>query len=291
MCDVCVIGHVTRDIIRIENVETRLPGGVAYYFTMALKNLGSRVCLITKCSEEDKALLADLGEDNVEVFYSKSDKTTTFENIYSKDLHSRIQKVNAIATPFALQEIPPISPSYFHLGPLTQKDISLDLLRVLSKRSKVSLDVQGCVRTVEGGTIRHGDWKEKKEGLPYVNILKADEAEARILSGEANLEKAALRLSSYGVGEIIITVGSEGSLIYSKGKVYPIPSFRPKKIADPTGCGDTFMAGYLFKRQESSAVAEAGKFAAALASLKLERHGPFRGTEKDVTRLLKVSAE
>ncbi|MFQ5684320.1 MAG: PfkB family carbohydrate kinase [Candidatus Binatia bacterium] len=288
MFDVCVIGHITRDVIRIQNVEKELPGGVAYYFTMAIKNLGLHVSLITKCSEKDKTLLDDLVENDVDIFYSTSN-TTTFENIYSKDSHSRIQKVRSVAAPFRPQEIPHISPRCFHLGPLTKKDISVDLLRTLSQRSKVSLDVQGCLRTIEKEVVSYSDWEEKDEGLTYVNFLKADEGEAKILSGEQDLEKAAVKLSTYAIDEIVITLGSKGSLIYSKGKIYPIPSFRPKKIVDPTGCGDTYIAGYLFKRMKSSPIVEAGNFAAAVASLKMERHGPFEGTEKDVGKFLEMS--
>ena len=54
MFDVCVIGHITKDIVRIKNVEKEMPGGVAYYFSMGLKNLGSNVSLITKAAEKDK---------------------------------------------------------------------------------------------------------------------------------------------------------------------------------------------------------------------------------------------
>ena len=289
MFDVCVIGHITRDLIRIQNVEKQLPGGVAYYFTMAVKNLGLHVSLITKCSENDKTLLGDLIENDVDIFYSKSNKTTTFENIYPKDSNSRIQTVKSVAAPFRPQEMPQVSPRCFHLGPLTKEDISVDLLRILRKQSKISLDVQGCLRTIEKEAVSYSDWEEKDEGLTYVNILKANEVEARILSGEQDIEKAADRLSAYGIDEVVITLGSKGSLIYSKGKIYQIPSFPPKKIVDPTGCGDTYIAGYLFKRLKSSPIFEAGNFAAAVASLKMERYGSFKGTEKDVEKFLEMS--
>ena len=289
MVDVCVIGHITRDIIQIEKAEKELPGGVAYYFSMAFKSLGGSVCVITKCAEEDKLLLNDLVKHDIDIFYVKSGQTTTFENIYLKDFNSREQKVSSLATPFIPQEIAYVSPQYFHLGPLTNKDISLDILRVLSQQSKVSLDIQGCLRIIDNGAIRHADWQEKDEGLTYVNILKADEDEAKILSGEENIERAAERLATYGIDEIVITLGRKGSLIYSKGEVYRIPSFPPQKMVDPTGCGDTYIAGYLFKRLRSSAISEAGQFAAAVASLKLGGYGPFAGSEEDVAKFLEVS--
>ena len=140
---------------------------------------------------------------------------------------------------------------------------------------------------LEDGRVIQSDWEEKDEGLSYVNILKTDEMEAKILSGEDQLSKAAVRLAQYGVDEIVITCGSSGSLVYSKGRFYSIPPFPAKKIGDATGCGDTYMAGYIYKRLASSDINESGRFAAAAASLKLERTGPFQGSEADVQNVLK----
>ncbi len=60
-------------------------------------------------------------------------------------------------------------------------------------------------------------------------------------------------------------------------------------VADATGCGDTYMAGYLSQRMKGADLQEAGEFAAAMASLKMESPGPFRGTEKDIHRVLQHS--
>ena len=160
----------------------------------------------------------------------------------------------------------------------------MDSRRSLSERSIISLDVQGFVRSVEGkgGKVRLTDWEEKEEALSFVSILKADEEEARIISQEADLKTMATRLSRYGPEEIIITCGSRNSLIYSKGKFYSIPSFLPRKSVDPTGCGDTYMAGYLSLRQKTDDLREVGEFAAKVASVKLENWGPFRGTREDL---------
>ena len=286
MYDVCVIGHITRDLIRIKDVEKEMPGGVAYYFPTTLKSLGSNVCLITKLAEKDKSLLSDLVKNNIKVFYSKNEETTTFENIYLGDFNSRIQNVKHVAQSFTTEDILDISARIIHLGPLTKEDIPLKILRILSKRSKISLDVQGFLRRVHRGKIKNINWEEKDEGLTYINILKADKAEAEILSEEKDIKKAAVKLSGYGIDEVVITLGSKGSLIYSKEKFYPIPAFPPKRIADATGCGDTYIAGYIYKRLKHCNIDEAGRFASAVASLKLEEFGPFKGSEKDVQRLL-----
>ncbi len=288
--DVCVIGHITKDIVKIKNVEKEMPGGVVYYSSIGLNNLGSNVSIITKVAEKDKDLLNDLIKNNIRIFYKKSQKTTVFENIYPENLDFRVQNVKSVAGPFSAKDISKTSAKIFHPGPLTKKDIPIEILKLLSKRAKISLDVQGFLRKIEKGRVKSVDWEEKDEGLAYVNILKADETEAKILSREDNIEEAAVRLSTYGIDEIIITCGKKGSLIYSKGKFYPIPSFPVKKLVDTTGCGDTYMAGYIYKRLKSSDIGESGRFAAAMASLKLEKSGPFKGTEKDVQNFLEFQS-
>jgi sugar/nucleoside kinase (ribokinase family) len=55
---------------------------------------------------------------------------------------------------------------------------------------------------------------------------------------------------------------------------------------DATGCGDTYMAGYLYCRAKGLNLQESGEFAAAMATLKIESSGPFTGTEEEVMALL-----
>lgn len=289
MFDVCVVGHITRDRIRIGDTEKELPGGVAYYSSVALKSLGLNVCLVTKCAEQDKGLLYDMLKQNIAIFHAPTEETTLFENVYPEDLSSRVQTVQCLAEPFSARDLPDISARIFHVGPLTQYDIPLEILRVLSEKSKVSLDVQGFVRRVEEGKIRHIDWEQKDEGLSYITMLKADEEEVKILSRNEDVQQAAVKMSTYGIGEVIVTRGSKGSLIHSQGKFYSIPSFAPKKVVDSTGCGDTYAAGYIFERLKNCAIEAAGRFAAATASLKLEGYGAFRGTEEEVHRFLEGS--
>jgi len=59
-----------------------------------------------------------------------------------------------------------------------------------------------------------------------------------------------------------------------------------KGLEDPTGCGDTYMAGYLYQRLKGTDPERAGRFAAAMAALKLEGAGPFSGSEAEVHALL-----
>jgi len=283
MFDTCVIGHITKEIIRIKDkVEREMPGGTAYYSSMALRGVGLKVAVITKMSREDRdSLLYELEKTGIIVFCRKSKETTVFQNIYSgRKLHVRVQRVKAVSSPFSPSDLGEVSAKVFHIGPLTSRDVSPDLLKAVSTRGGlVSLDIQGLLREIEDSEVRIQDWREKKEGLAYVDILKTDEEEAAILSGEDNMKKAALTLSRLGPKEIIITSGSRGSLIFARGEFHKIPAFPPKKIIDPTGCGDTYMGGYIFRRLRSNDFSQAGRFAATLASLKIERFGALDGTE------------
>lgn len=287
--DVCVIGHVTKDIVETVDHKVHMPGGTVYYTAIALKNLGLSVAVITKLSDQDTSLLSEFSKKNIPVFLGESGKTTTFMNVYSKDTNTREQRLKEVANPFTVGDASLCEAKLFHLGPLTQDDIPLEVIQFLATNSEISLDVQGFVRRVSEisrgwSQVIQTPWKEKIAALAFVNILKANDGEARTLSNQQDLKRIATELSSYGPDEVIITCGSRPSLVYSKGKSVWIPAYPPRSAVplDPTGCGDTYMAGYLFYRGRCTELDEVGKFAAMTASLKLEQRSPFRGSEKDV---------
>jgi sugar/nucleoside kinase (ribokinase family) len=122
--------------------------------------------------------------------------------------------------------------------------------------------------------------------LQYVDILKADVAELQALTGQKDVHKGARLAARWGAKEVVVTNGSKGSVIYSEGVFYTIPAYRPKTIADATGCGDTYMAGYLYQRIKGKGIQQSGEFAAAMAGLKTATSGPFTGTEDHVLRFL-----
>ena len=133
------------------------------------------------------------------------------------------------------------------------------------------------------------DWKNKRDYLRYVDILKVNEYEIESLTGHTDVKAAALTLAEWGVKEVCITLGSYGSVIYDGTEFAIVPAFPTREVVDATGCGDTYSTGYLYKRACGASIADAGCFAAAMSSLKLEHSGPFSRTEADIENLLKTS--
>ena len=291
MYDVCIIGHVTRDIGAFNRRPgSEMPGGVVNYAGIALQSLGLKTVVITKAANVDAdEILGRLRKIGVKVHWLASRSTTVFENNYSGNgLEFRNQKVRAIANTFDPRCLPPVWAKTFYLGPLTNGEMSAEFVKAVSERDgRVFLDVQGFLREVENGKVRLVDWPEKREVLAHVHVLKANLAEARFLSGEKEPERAARKLVELGPEEVILTFGGNGSLILAGGRLYDIPAYPPRVVADPTGCGDTYSAGYIFHRLQSDDIGAAGRFAAALAALKLERHGPFTGDAQEVQARLR----
>ncbi|MGL5194678.1 MAG: PfkB family carbohydrate kinase [Chroococcales cyanobacterium] len=280
MFDVCVIGHVTQDRIKIDGkIVQKMAGGTAIYTAIALKTLGLKVAVLTKTSRPDRShLLEELNHRGIAVFWSESPETTQFENSYQRDrLDSRQQRVQAVASPFTPSDLGQIQSRIFHLGALTNQEMSLEFLQaVFATQAFISLDGQGFLRQVIHQTVQAKDWAEKVPGLAGVDILKVDIQEAQLLSGKTAIEPAAIALNQWGVREVLITAGSQGSWVYKSGTLKQIPAFPPTTSVDPTGCGDTYIAGYLYSRLTGEPSHLAARFAAQVATRKLENFGPLR---------------
>jgi sugar/nucleoside kinase (ribokinase family) len=212
-----------------------------------------------------------------------------FENIYREDMNYREQKVWAQSDPFRVEHLAGTEARFFHLGPLLAGDIPGELIRHLSKKGSLSMDVQGFLREVRNTGVFPVDWPAKKELLAYVDILKANEEEMQVLTNEMDIRKGAAILADWGVKEVLITRGSNGSLVLYKDTYYEIPAFIDGPAVDATGCGDTYMAGYLYQRAHDASPEKAAIFASAMAGLKVVRSGPFTGAEDDVVRLVEKS--
>jgi len=291
MYDICCIGHITSD--RVINAQTTMdmPGGTALYFSCAVSKLDMNYLLITSVGNAEIHYVEDLRQKGLTVAVQAGTHTVYFENIYAANQDERTQNVLQKADPFLIEQVKDISARIFHLGPLLADDMSAGFVKGLAGMGKISLDVQGYLRKVIDKNVHATQWLEKDEVLPYIDILKADVAELAALTGCNTVNDGVMQLTALGVKEIVITNGSRGSLIYTGGTFYTIPAYMPGVIIDATGCGDTYMAGYLYKRVKGAGIQESGEFAAAVSGLKAASPGPFLGTEADVNAFMQSQQE
>ncbi|WP_235048341.1 PfkB family carbohydrate kinase [Arcticibacter svalbardensis] len=276
------MGHITLDKVVTSKSEVHMPGGTSFYFSNAIANMDISYSLVTALGPEENFIVEGLRAKGITVQVLPSAHTVYFENIYDEDQDKRTQKVLQKADSFSIKEMLDVDAKIFHLGPLLADDIPVELIKYLSEKGTVSLDAQGYLREVRDTHVFATDWAHKKEALQYIDILKVNDAELFAVTGCKDLRDGARALVAMGVKEVIVTLGSKGSLIYAEGEFYEIPAYKPKATIDATGCGDTYMAGYLYKKAKKAGYVEAGKFGAAMATLKIESSGPFTGTYADV---------
>lgn len=289
MNNICCIGHITHDKIITPETEVDMPGGTSYYFAHAMYHLngGKDFHLVTSLAPTDMQAVTDLRQLGVEVSVIPSRHTVYFENKYGENQNNRTQRVLAKADPFTVESLQDVKASVYHLGSLLADDFSLEVIKSLAERGVVSVDSQGYLREVRGEKVYAVDWKEKREALRHIDVLKVNEYEMEVLTGHSDAHDAALQLSEWGVKEVCVTLGDYGSVILENNHFYDVCAYPPLRVVDATGCGDTYSTGYLYMRSRGADPSEAGHFAAAMSTLKLEANGPFARTEDDVWHIVK----
>ena len=288
MKDICCIGHLTRDKIITPESTVYKAGGTSFYCANALNRLPQEVSfqLVTKVGEESMPEIEKMREAGIDVLCFPSRHSVYFENKYGADTNRRTQRVLAKADPFTLKEVESLEAKVFHLGSLLADDFPPEVVCSLKERGLISVDVQGYLREVRGESVHACPWKGKEEILAMTDILKLNEYEMQVITDSNDPHTVARKLSDLGVREVVLTFGNYGSLIYSNGEFFEIPAYKPRRVVDATGCGDTYSAGYLYCRSQGMSCKESGKFAAAMCTLKLEQHGPFSRTIDDVRSVM-----
>ena len=286
MNDITMIGHISRDIMIYRKDEVRLTGGPVIYSSAAAARSGKKIQVITRASEDAEKELDGMRADGVNVIRLDSRATTSIENIYfSADKEKRKVTLLSQADPFTTESMPETDSTIYHLAGLFRGEIPDNFIPWLEKKGKVGIDAQGLLRCNEDGKLLFKDWDSKKELLPKITYLKTDAAEADILTGETDKEKAAYILASWGAKEVMVTHNTE-VIVLVDGKIYRAP-FTPSNLSGRTGRGDTTFAAYLAWRLDHDPE-ESIRYAAALCSIKMENPGPFAGTVEDVkTRMEK----
>lgn len=122
---------------------------------------------------------------------------------------------------------------------------------------------------------------ELAQTLGRVDGLIVNDEEARQLSGQPNLVKAAQLIRDMGPKTLIVKKGEHGALLFHEGRTFFAPAYPLEDVRDPTGAGDTFAGGfygYLAKegKSDASTMRKAVLYGSALASFCVERFGPER---------------
>jgi sugar/nucleoside kinase (ribokinase family) len=275
-----MVGHFARDRVVVDGQAETVSGGGVYYGSVALRSLGVRVAVATRLHPDDFPLLDELREEGVRVFPTPAPDTSGIENVYdSADMERRVCKPLGFAGPFQVQELPDLTARIYVAASIIAGEVDLALLGWLSRCGPVALDVQGFVRVRDGGDLVFRQWPDMVEGLALVTYLKADRAEAELLTGKTDLQQAAYQLAAYGPREIVVTQ-STGVTVLADGHVFQAP-FTSRSLTGRTGRGDTCFASYLGRRL-TAPPEEATRLAAAVTSLKQEKPGPWRGSPADV---------
>lgn len=272
MVDIACVGHITQDHIITSSLDYYASGGTAYYISVGVSSL------ITKDNKESSVTIGAKTNKLSFQLLTKEGPQHFFENKYGENMNNRQQRVLSVADPFTMRDLCDVNARYIILGSLLASDFSVEIIKEMSKRGTLVLDVQGFLREVRGEKVYAVDWEEKLEALRYVDILKVNEYEMEIITGCSDARQAALKLAEWGVKEVLLTFGSFGSLVYdsSSDTFYDIPAFPPNPLVDATGCGDTYVMGYVYKRAQGASVEDSAIFAARVSTAKLQVKGPYR---------------
>jgi sugar/nucleoside kinase (ribokinase family) len=273
--DLMMIGHFAIDRNVIDGQGATVAGGAVYFGSMAARQLGVTVAVVTRLRLEDFSYLEELKKAGVTVFAAPAPETSGIENIYdSANMERRICHPLGFAGGILLADLPDLPARIYAVTPIMAGEVDLELLQTLAHRGPVALDIQGFVRVRLGGKLIYEPWPDLEEGLSHVTYLKVDVTEAELLTGMADLAAAAHKLAGFGPREIVLTE-SAGVTVFADGQLYQAP-FNSRSLVGRTGRGDTCFATYLSKRLSTSP-AEATRWAGAVTTLKQEQSGPWRG--------------
>lgn len=273
-----ILGSVAFDALETPFGKTdKIVGGAASYAAIAASYLHKQVKIIGVVGE-------DFGEENLAKFTShdididgiqikEGEKSFFWSGRYHNDMNTRDTLVTELNV---LGDFDPIIPDsyqgaeYVLLGNLSPQ-VQLTALNRLQKRPKlIVLDTMNFWMNIALDDL--------KEVLKKVDVLTINDEEARQLSGQFSLVKAAGVILNMGPKYLIIKKGEHGALLFGENKVFSAPALPLAEVFDPTGAGDTFAGGFIgylastnvldFESMKSGVI-----FGSALASFCVEKFG------------------
>ncbi|MDX1313968.1 MAG: PfkB family carbohydrate kinase [Eudoraea sp.] len=294
-----VVGTVAFDAIETPFGKTdKILGGAATFIGLAAAQFDVQTALVSVVGDdfpqEYLDIFTDLNMDVSAVERVKGGKTFFWKGKYHNDLNSR----DTLSTELnVLADFNPVVPDTFKnanvvmLGNL-HPNIQMSVLDQMTSRPQlVVLDTMNY--------WMDNSWDELIQVLKRIDVITINDEEARQLSGEYSLVRAAARIHDMGPKYVVIKKGEHGALLFHHDNVFFAPALPLEEVFDPTGAGDTFaggFVGYLAETRNTSfnSLRNAVIHGSNLASFCVEKFGTermLRLTKKEVEQRLKQFKE
>ena len=281
---ILVVGTVAFDAIETPFGKTdKIVGGAATYICLSSSFFTKKLNLVSVVGEDfPKETIQMLKEKNVNtkgLQIKEGEKTFFWSGKYHNNMNTRDTMDTQLNV---LENFEPILPEEFkdseflmlgNLMPSVQKKV----LDQMTKRPKlIVLDTMNFWMDLFMDDL--------KEALKEVDVLTINDEEARQLSGEYSLVKAAKVILAMGPKYLIIKKGEHGALLFNNKEVFFAPALPLEEVFDPTGAGDSFAGGfigYLAKTNDVSFenMKRAVINGSAMASFCVEKFGTQKLTE------------
>ncbi len=240
-----IIGTVAFDAIETPFGKTdKIVGGAATYASLAASYFYDQVKVVAVVGddfpEEDIQSFEDHGINMEGVQIKSGEKSFFWAGKYHNDMNSR----DTLTTDLnVLADFDPIIPTSYQdcefllLGNLTP-EVQQKTIKRLKKRPKlIVLDTMNFWMDIAMDSLL--------ETIKMVDVITINDAEARQLSGEYSLVKAARKILQMGPAYVIIKKGEHGALLFHDKHVFSAPGLPLAEVFDPTGAGDTFAGGFI----------------------------------------------
>ena len=244
MSKLLIVGTVAFDAIETPFGKTdKILGGAATYIGLSASHFNLDSAIVSVVGEDFPQEYLDLlSKRNIDISgieVVKGGKTFFWSGKYHNDLNSR----DTLDTQLnVLADFNPIVPQQFKnadvvmLGNL-HPNIQMGVLDQLTEKPKlVVLDTMNFWMDCA--------LQELKDVIERVDVITINDEEARQLSGEYSLVKAAQKIHEMGPAYVVIKKGEHGAMLFHDGKIFYAPALPLRDVFDPTGAGDTFAGGF-----------------------------------------------
>lgn len=239
-----IIGTVAFDAIETPFGKTdKILGGAATYIGLSAAHFNVNSAIVSVVGDdfpqEYLDLLSDKNIDISGIETVKDGKTFFWSGLYHNDLNSR----DTLETQLnVLADFNPVVPQNF-------RDAEVVMLGNLHPNIQISVLDQMTIKPKLVVLDTMNFWMdcaldELKTVLKRVDVITINDEEARQLSGEYSLVKAAEVIQTMGPKFVVIKKGEHGALLFNEEQVFFAPALPLKEVFDPTGAGDTFAGGF-----------------------------------------------